>query len=550
MTLSDEELRAQLDQSPLPDVVRGNPELLLRVRGIPELKEASSAVPIEVVLPPLADIPAAVKFPPRRPSGSDPSLAEPTAELPPAPAGFEKNADGSWGSAFAPLAELVEHVKEKLLVDIEQGSTESIALAESAASGLVAVGRLYKRIEPRYQLVRLTVPGHEKLVEFGLELLRAAARAKNGRLADAACKLLIGGSFDRLCGYKVTEDFDVPKCRGLEDGWKPAPEDADLYGIGWALLHNDGPGGVLSGLRVLNMLTSAEKWLVAQTALGLMGDAVAGAKNGSHTGPAGPSPLREGLAKCLTEAEVGELAGIYAAGAVIGFNQRSEHPGALMRAGLGSTLVKAWKDKSRPVTSALAAYALADLSQQVRQAHYDPWNRVDSEEEIASREVPSHVEDAEKWREQLRKNSAANRLLGEEYEAGQRLFTAELRAEGVALRPNRRKRAEADGAGGEAEEPEAGLEMPPSEEEAVEAAWEAVMPLLSAELKAKKPGPEALGPGAGLLPGLQLAPGFFAANGPDAVAWDSYCNLCDVLMEHYEEELEANEPGLYPDELP
>ena len=306
----------------------------------------------------------------------------------------------------------------------------------AAALGLVAVGRLYKHVEPRHQFKQLTLPGHQGLVQFAVQdLLRAAARARSGPLADAACKLLVGSSSDRLCDHEVTAFFDVRKCRGLDDGWAAPPEDADMYGIGWALLANPGETtGALSGLRVLVMLTAAERWLVAQVALALAGRAVCGAGDGSHVGQPAASPLRDGLTRCLSDPQTGELQGVLAAVAVVGMLQRCEHPGVLLRSGLGAALVKGWRDSTRPLTSALCAYALADLSQESRQAHSAPWRWVKTEEEI-DREVPRGFEDdpekLEIYRAQQKVQRKSGLLMKEEYEAGVAMFCAELEAAGV-----------------------------------------------------------------------------------------------------------------------
>mmetsp|Transcript_44480 Transcript_44480/g.90793 ORF Transcript_44480/g.90793 Transcript_44480/m.90793 type:complete len:311 (-) Transcript_44480:404-1336(-) len=304
--------------------------------------------------------------------------------------------------------------------------------------GLVAVGRLYKHVEPRRQLQELKIPGHEELVSFAIKhLLRAGAKLRNGKLADAACKLLIGSSFDRCCEYNISEHFDVCKACGLDPGWAPPPEDAPLYGVGVAISSGPSP---LSGLRVVAMLSNTERWLVAEVAFALLGTAVCGADDGSHKLPATPPPLREALLRCLSDPAAGELAGVMAAVVVNGLNAGCEHPGALLRSGLCTALVKAWRDESRPLTSALSAYALAVLAEDANSTHYRPWANLQSEEEIEKAEVPaSAASDPETWRAKKRRSRRSALLMKEEYEAGVDMFRQELEAAGLQLPPSRRK---------------------------------------------------------------------------------------------------------------
>jgi len=503
MSLGDDNgLRAQLLQQSLESLVRGDPELLERVRErFPEYQGQADALGLEVLLPDLATIPAAQKF----------ADEEPVANPPVAPPAWSCR-EGVWGAAYEPLARVVERTKAQLLADLEDASPEAVSRAEAASRGLVAVGRLYKHVEPRFQFAELTVPGHEALIGFGVkQLLRAAARAKSSTIAECACKLLIGCSFDRLCRYGITEDFDVRKGRGLAKGWVQPPDDADLYGVGYALLSGPGSSGAIAGLRVLLILTSAERWLVAQVTLGLLGKAVIGARDSSHTGPPAPSPLREGLLRGLQEPDAGELHGILAAMAVIGMNNRCEHPGALLRSGLGPALAKAWREKElRPITSALSAYALADLCEEAAQAHSAPWRGALTEEEIVEKQPPSHVQSPEAWRASLRKQRDESLPMKEEYEAGVEILRKELLEAGLGLPPRRDDPASPKA-------PEAGeLPWPLSLDEAMNAAWDA-MPVVE-ETRAKM---------------------------RRCQHWQSYNTLCKPLEKLFKKELEGNEPGLY-----
>lgn len=58
---------------------------------------------------------------------------------------------GLHGSAYAHLASIVERKKASLLAVRQEGTQESMSRVEAEALGVVAVGRLYKRVEPRLQ---------------------------------------------------------------------------------------------------------------------------------------------------------------------------------------------------------------------------------------------------------------------------------------------------------------------------------------------------------------------------------------------------------------
>jgi len=525
MSASEDSLRLQLEQlqleqRPLVDFVRGDPELLYNIHNkFPEFQFTANAVPLEALLPDLATIPAAPSD-----EGSTAANTADTADaaLPPAVrARWSCSESGVWGSAYEPLTVIVERVKTRLLADIEEGTPESISRAEGVALSLVAVGRLYKHVEPRFQCTPLTVPGHEALVRFAFkDLLRAGARTRNRSLADTACKLLIGASFDRLCNYGCAEHFCVRKGRGLDEGWEGPPADADLYGVGCALLSGPEP---LAGLRVLVMLTRSERWLVAQVVVGLLGTAVVGAPGEAHTGPAVPSLLLQGLTRCLTDPSVGELQGVFAVDAVVGMLARSENPGALMRCGLGATLVHGSRDATRPLFAALCAFALATMCSEAGRAFYAPWYTMPGSSEEA--EVPPHANaDPEGWR-------ASTRRRKEEYDAGVKLFRQELEAAGLAMlapgEGNVRGKELGSASVHDQEIPQAeaqdggrpGLVLPLTQDAAMELAWAA-------------------------LPG-EAATSSRPAKGMDA--WWSYCELCATVQQLYQSELDAHEPGLYSD---
>lgn len=137
----------------------------------------------------------------------------------------------------------------------------------------------------------------------------------------------------------------------------PAPEDATVYGIGWAILKGK---DVVAGLRALCILTSAEHWLVAETTL-VVGERVCGAGNGSHRERGAQTPLQQGRVTCLTERESGEAAGVLAAGSILGMLARSDHPALLLRAGLRAALIAGTGESWGGMRAAVSAQGLGEL---------------------------------------------------------------------------------------------------------------------------------------------------------------------------------------------
>lgn len=470
----------------LASVVAGAPTLALALASTCRALHGSlAALPIEALLP--ANVVTST------------DVANDAAQLALAP--FGRSADGkSWGADFVALAIVVAQ-RQQMLVAIaaraEQADGSDEPLAADAAydaerarlcGDLVVASRFFKRCEPRRQLATLFLPGHEALIGFAAgPMLRAAGSAHDGALAGAAARILVGASFDRLTTYKISAGFRVRQGRGIDPGWQPPPASAPLYALGWALLA--GGEDAVEAARVVLSLATAERWLVAEVGLALVGCSCQGNPSGrGHLEQAEQTPLRRGL--CAALASRSELLSCLGCAIILGILGMSEDPSVVARAGLALPLARAWRaggeaagapdvPPRRRLSAALCGLALADLCRKLLPTPPEPT--------LKTRAAPKGW-DKEAWDAVLATNhrsalsnraahlAARELLLSELAQAGVEVPTSLLAMEG-GTRQQWPATAEFDGHGGPTAAPW------PAELAALEEAWAAIPQQLRAHLK-------------------------------------------------------------------
>jgi hypothetical protein len=304
-------------------VVTGDPVLAFALaRTCAQLRNAMAAVPLAVLFPPEPEL-ASLHARPEHAFwvSADPAL-------------FPRRMFGgpkldAFGDGYRSLGALVGARVARLERALERGAVPSAETAAVAAE-LADAACFLQRMEQPFQMRDLQLPANEALVKLAAgPWLQAAAAAADSGLAGQAARAIVGLSLDRLCNYSISQAFGMRKGRGLDAGWEVPPPSAQLYGLGWALQHADGDAA-LSAARVINGLSCAERWLVAEVGLALVGTACQGNGGVGHCDEARDLPLRDGIEAALLRGP--PLVCALCAMALWGMLNVSENPSVLGRA--------------------------------------------------------------------------------------------------------------------------------------------------------------------------------------------------------------------------